>query len=840
MERVSVRLNQQDVGAGLAISANAVIRDSVINSNGGGQGGGIFISFSSPFTVSIESSTISSNTTSSFGGGIMSNSGSPNAVVILSNVTVASNSAGTGGGIHNGSTDTVVLRNTIVANNMATTSHLNCSGTIQSQGHNLVFNGGGDTCGLGGNGDIVNTGDPKLSALQGNGGPTATHTLGFGSAALDKGDSATPGSGGTACEANDQRGLPRTIDGDGDGITRCDIGAVEGGHWYAVDTTTDSNAAGFQVCDTDVSNGNCSLRGAISVANAAGTSAVITLPPTGAGNPYRLTLPGAGEDLNATGDLDIQADITIVGGGATTTIVDGNQIDRVFHVTNWDFFTRLALQDLTVQNGNAGAAGGGGIFAERPFSLLRVRMRANTARSGGGISLVGRDGAITDSTVSGNTTTAGGVGGGGITQSSSGTLTITNSTIAQNQTVNGGGGLFQFGAVTTILRNVTIAGNSAAAAGGVLQSGTVSVVNTIIAGNTAGVSGSPNCGGTGTPTSQGYNLVFGGDTCGFTQGTDKQNQSFDPRLGPLQFNGGPTETMALQGGSAAIDAGNPAIPLDGQGARCTAADQRGTARPIDGDTVNGPRCDIGAYEAAVCTTRPNVALGVAPGVPGRITVNVTAGSGNIVELRLHALASTNILVNVGSGDQSGELIVPVNAPSKQFTMRRASGVGAGTLPFDVVDGCGLWHTLAGGGVAAWHTGNGPVSEASATEMPSAGATVTAPSCSPHRPNVGVTTAKLGPGQLQATLTAESLPGAPPNSLSSVRIGSINNAAVRLNGSPVTTGQTVTLPEGSRQATLLLDRHAPDQNPGLASGVGFAVTDACGEWSTFVGGGPSGF
>jgi hypothetical protein len=50
----------------------------------------------------------------------------------------------------------------------------------------------------------------------------------------------------------------------------------------------------------------------------------------GAGNPYRLTI-AAPRRHQHTGDLDILGDITIVGAGANTTIVDGI-IDRVFDV----------------------------------------------------------------------------------------------------------------------------------------------------------------------------------------------------------------------------------------------------------------------------------------------------------------------------------------------------------------------------------------------------------------------------------------------------------------------------------------------------------------------------
>ena len=140
--------------------------------------------------------------------------------------------------------------------------------------------------------------------------------------------------------------------------------------------------------------------------------------------------------------------------------------------------------------------------------------------------------------------------------------------------------------------------------------------------------------------------------------------------------------MALGSGSAAIDVGNPTTPGSG-GVTCAASDQRGTPRPIDGNGLNGatdPRCDIGAYEAALCTTRPRVTSGVMPESPGRLSVTVTAGVGNIVELRLHALPQYNVQVSIaGLANQQGELTVPINAPTAQFSIRRANG-GLGTLP----------------------------------------------------------------------------------------------------------------------------------------------------------------
>jgi hypothetical protein len=83
-----------------------------------------------------------------------------------------------------------------------------------------------------------------------------------------------------------------------------------------------------------------------------------------------------------------------------------------------------------------------------------------------------------------------------------------------------------------------------------------------------------------TLDSLGYNLTDD-DSCGFTEPTDLIVA--DAMLGPLQDNGGPTETHDLLPGSPAIDAGSPDCPPP-------ATDQRGVARP------QGAACDIGAVE----------------------------------------------------------------------------------------------------------------------------------------------------------------------------------------------------------------------------------------------------
>ena len=98
-------------------------------------------------------------------------------------------------------------------------------------------------------------------------------------------------------------------------------------------------------CDAD-----CSLREAIVAANALPGADVIVL---GAGT-YTLTRAGAGEDAAATGDLDVTGDLSILGAGAASTVLDGGLLDRVLDVAAG---VRLEMVGVTVHGGKVYALG---------------------------------------------------------------------------------------------------------------------------------------------------------------------------------------------------------------------------------------------------------------------------------------------------------------------------------------------------------------------------------------------------------------------------------------------------------------------------------------------------
>jgi|GEM_PF-1554402 len=236
---------------------------------------------------------------------------------------------------------------------------------------------------------------------------------------------------------------------------------------------------------------------------------------------------------------------------------------------------------------NTALFNGGGLHNDYEGTLTVVdsTIRDNTAMGGGGgISNSQGNVAIIRSTISGNFAGGNNFGrGGGVQNLLSGVTTITNSTISQNSTDAAGGGIFNTLGGSLTITSSTISGNSADGGGGIYnQDDSLSIINTIVAGNL-----SP--GGSdvrGAVSSQGHNLI--GDTTessGWLTSdlTGNANAPLNPLLGPLQNNGGPTQTMALLSGSPAIDAG---VIIPG-----LTTDQRGFPRP------QGAAPDIGAYES---------------------------------------------------------------------------------------------------------------------------------------------------------------------------------------------------------------------------------------------------
>ena len=276
-----------------------------------------------------------------------------------------------------------------------------------------------------------------------------------------------------------------------------------------------------------------------------------------------------------SGELTINKDLMVNGPGAANLAISGNDASRVLHTL--DFTSSIAISGVTIRDGNTTGSGCGVVNDSATLTLTEVMITSNAAGhpndGGGGIGTFGSSGTVelVNSTVNGNTAT----NGGGIFSNFS-TLILTNSTLSNNVATEVGGGIVNaFGTMT--LTNSTVSYNTATSGGGILDvlsaGDTSSLTNTIVANNTAGSDCSASI------TSLGHNLDSDG-SCNFAGTGDISG--VDPLLGPLEDNGGATETHALAGGSPAIDAGD--------NSPCPAVDQRGYVRP------QLSACDIGAFE----------------------------------------------------------------------------------------------------------------------------------------------------------------------------------------------------------------------------------------------------
>ncbi|REJ76563.1 MAG: hypothetical protein DWQ36_25805 [Acidobacteria bacterium] len=375
---------------------------------------------------------------------------------------------------------------------------------------------------------------------------------------------------------------------------------------FVVDTEADGMVTG---CSPLVI-GDCTLRGAIQRANQNVGFDTITF---GFGvRTIELTLSGAGDDLNQTGDLDILEDLLIDGNGVVT--VDATAIeDRVFDVsTNSTAFT--VIEGLTISGGRAptgdGSFDGGGVRClQSALFLDHVVVGDNgPVRRGGGV-YAQCDVIANFTTFSDNVATQ---AGGGLEIFSDHHLSAPVSAFVGNHAAIGGG--LSIGMLSTAaIDNTTFSGNTATNGGTAIHNSsqleldfvtvfdpqsaiptiahlnlgaTTAFSNSLVVGSCAAIPGN-------TLVTLGGNLESPGDTCLFDPMLDQFTVA-DARLSPLGDNGGPTPSHMPRADSPAVD-----DPL-GTISNCPAHDQRfGPPRPLDGNGDGLAACDIGAIERDV-------------------------------------------------------------------------------------------------------------------------------------------------------------------------------------------------------------------------------------------------
>ncbi|HEX4131552.1 MAG TPA: right-handed parallel beta-helix repeat-containing protein [Pirellulales bacterium] len=323
-----------------------------------------------------------------------------------------------------------------------------------------------------------------------------------------------------------------------------------------------------------VSHPGVSLRDAVLTANTDaknGTSDTISF--SSALNGQTITLTQGQLEVGAGG-----------AGSGVITINGANQITLTAATGSRDFQVdagvTAAMLGLTMANCNIEAQGYGGaaIYNLGALTITNCTFSQNQSAAGGAIYNSGTM-TIDNSTFSGNSVTSG--VGGGIYNSStqtvsnstfagnsgnsgggifndSGTATVSNSTFAGNP-ASYGGGIYNYGTAT--VSNSTLSGNSATYYGGGIYSygGTLTLLSTIVAGNTAGVD-DPDIDGAVQSTSTNNLIGDGTGMTGITNGAAGNQvgtsaSPINPRLTSLYYYGGPTETMALYANSPAINAG---------------------------------------------------------------------------------------------------------------------------------------------------------------------------------------------------------------------------------------------------------------------------------------------
>lgn len=452
-------------------------------------------------------------------------------------------------------------------------------------------------------------------------------------------------------------------------------------------TAASATAAELSVTTT-ADAGAGSLRDALLIAAGNSEADLITFNLPGAG-PHVISLstalPRLTETVSIINDRAGDEPVTI-----QRSTAPGTPLFRVLELAP---LSNVVITGLTISNGATAAPGlGAGIFNSASYlTLRRCTVSGNVSASqGGGIASGGMATLdATDCTISNNVSQ----GGGGIYSAVSGRTALTNCTISNNS-ANSGGGLKNDGGggasgprdTTGELRikSCTFSGNTARDFGGAIDDSVknpdiISIVNSTITGNTAGYKGggiiayngdtgaylrlgntivAGNTSDTGTMgefnghdlapgvyVTDGHNIVGraptnitgAGSTTGLYDGVKGDQVGttkapIDPKLGPLQMNGGSTQTHGLLTGSPAINKGDDTF--------APAYDQRGYTR--------SGTSDVGAFE-----------LG---GAPGPAPTPVPTRFANL---------STRIRVEPGDNALIGGFIITGSGPKK--IMLRAIG-----------------------------------------------------------------------------------------------------------------------------------------------------------------------
>ena len=261
----------------------------------------------------------------------------------------------------------------------------------------------------------------------------------------------------------------------------------------------------------------------------------------------------------------------------------------------------------------------------------------------------------------------------------------------------------------------------------------------------------------------------------------------------------------------------------GQGYKDRLAALVGAPDPGPAPTATIPAPTSGFILAA--TVSP---AGVAPGGTVSITANVTSAAAGtfIVDVEVHNPADSNIHQQYFEN----QTFTAGQTRSYPVTWNVPAGTASGTYTVQIGTFNPGWGTNY-----AWNSYAANIAVGTTAPTPTSTA-IPAPvlDCT-SRPQIILSTRTLGGGQLEATVRAQSTTAVPGNVLERITFTGVQNGTVRVNGAPATVGVPVST-NGAASLTFVLSR----QQAGQGSTAAFTVRDRCGDWQTFVGGGPSAF
>ncbi len=272
---------------------------------------------------------------------------------------------------------------------------------------------------------------------------------------------------------------------------------------FTVNSTADLVDAniGDGLCLTSANT--CTLRAAVQESNATAAADTIQLPA----GIYRLGIAPVGDNLDASGDLDIVRSVNIVGAGRATTVIDGGVppvgappeqqgLDRLLEI-HPDALS-VTVNGVTLRKGYE-AEYGGAVYnvADGTVRFIDSSIVDSYALvSGGGVLNTGfGELHLVNTEVTGNAT---GGNGGGIAGEMEAELTLTDSTVANNTAGGDGGGVSSVSFAKLTVTRGTVTGNRATGSGGGVFSDSkraLSVDSVTFSGNAAGHNGIDGGGG---------------------------------------------------------------------------------------------------------------------------------------------------------------------------------------------------------------------------------------------------------------------------------------------------------------------------------------------------------